>query len=211
MLSSGILDFAIGMIFTFFAVSLAAGAATEAVASVLKWRSHTLFKGVKDLLNDRNFKALAAEIYSHGLINPRGDGSVPDRWQRWLKGPAYIQPDQFAAAFLDIINGVAAGPAGAAAGGAASQRNSVVQLDQAVNDKVKNNPQINAMLHGIIQRAEGDEEEIRKELAAWFDNAMDRVSGAYKRWAQLSSFILAFLIATLLNISAIDVAKSLWK
>jgi hypothetical protein len=40
---------------------------------------------------------------------------------------------------------------------------------------------------------------------------MDRVSGVYKRWAQLVSFILAFILAALLNISTIDVAQSLWK
>jgi TRAP-type C4-dicarboxylate transport system permease small subunit len=66
------------------------------------------------------------------------------------------------------------------------------------------------MLHGIIDRAKGDEDAIRKELSTWFGNAMDRVSGKYKRWAQLFSFIFAFAIAALLNISAIDVATSLW-
>ncbi len=44
--------------------------------------------------------------------------------------------------------------------------------------------QIRNMLHGIIDRATGDEDAIRKALATWFDNAMDRVSGAYKRTAQ---------------------------
>ncbi len=63
------------------------------------------------------------------------------------------------------------------------------------------------MLHGIIDRAKGDENAIRKELSAWFDNAMDRVSGAYKRSAQLWSFIFALVIAVALNISAIDVAN----
>jgi len=72
------------------------------------------------------------------------------------------------------------------------------------------NAQIRNMLHGIIDRAVGDEDAIRKELATWFDNAMDRVSGAYKRTAQLWSFIFALVIAVALNVSAIDVAMSLW-
>jgi hypothetical protein len=67
------------------------------------------------------------------------------------------------------------------------------------------------MLNGIIDRADGDEKKIRAELSTWFDNSMDRVSGAYKRWTQLWSFVLAFLIAAALNISTIDVAKQLWK
>jgi hypothetical protein len=260
MLNSGILDFVIGLIFTFLAVSLAAGAATEIVASALKWRSMTLVKGVKDLLNDKNFKALAAAVYQHGLINPRGDGSVPSLRQRWLKGPSYIEPNQFAAAFLDIIKGTAkipnkveaesiwatikhflrrekkeanptqtnpaqtnpaqtnpaqtnpaqTNPAQTNPAQTNPQQQQMEQLKQAVNAKVKNN-QINNMLHGIIERSQGDEEKIRKELSAWFDNAMDRVSGAYKRWAQLWSFVFALVIAILLNINTIEVAQSLWR
>jgi hypothetical protein len=40
---------------------------------------------------------------------------------------------------------------------------------------------------------------------------MERVSGAYKRWAQLLSFLFALGFAILLNISTIDVARSLWR
>src|ERR1700692_3288232 len=102
MLSSGILDFAIGIVFTFLAVSLAAGAATEALSSILKWRSRTLIKGVQDLLNDKDFTLLASQVYQHGLINPRGDGTnQPSWWARWRKSPAYIDSNHFAAALLD--------------------------------------------------------------------------------------------------------------
>ena len=104
MLSSGILDFAIGMVFTFLAVSLAAGSVTEAVASALNWRARTLLQGIKNLLNDPNFNALAGELYQHGLINPRGDGSKPGKKDR--TNPSYIDSGQFAAAFLDIIKGL---------------------------------------------------------------------------------------------------------
>jgi len=37
------------------------------------------------------------------------------------------------------------------------------------------------MLYGIVERADGDEVRIRAALSTWFDNAMDRVSGVYKR------------------------------
>jgi hypothetical protein len=106
MLSSGIFDFAIGLVFTFLAVSLAVGAATEALASILKWRSHTLRKGVMDLLNDTNFNELAAEIYRHGLVNPRGNGMAASRC---TKNPSYIEPGHFAAALLDILKGLNGG------------------------------------------------------------------------------------------------------
>ena len=213
MLSSGILDFAIGLVFTFLAVSLAAGAATETVASVLKWRSHTLFQGIKALLNDPNGKALAGELYKHGLINPRSDGSKASNWRT---NPAYIDAEHFSVAILDIIKRLPDTPAGqqpaAQQAPVQQQPDPVAQLKAQIarvpGDK---NGQLKTMLNGIVERALGDEEAIRAELSKWFDNAMDRVSGAYKRWAQLWSFLLALIIAALLNISTIDVARSLWK
>src|SRR5208282_1737985 len=47
-------------------------------------------------------------------------------------------------------------------------------------------------------------------LSTWFDSAMDRVGGAYKRWTQLVSFIVALILAAALNIDAVAVAKALW-
>jgi len=220
MLSSGILDFAIGLVFTFLAVSLAAGAATEAFSSFLKTRSTTLLQGITDLLNDPNFNALAGELYQHGLINPRGDGSKPDpadpkKAEADRKNnPSYIDPGQFASALLDIIKGLpntqppddspAKPPSGTAS------------AITAMNAKIANAPgdehgQLRKMLYGIVERAEGDEEKIRKELATWFDNSMDRVSGSYKRWTQRWNFFFALGIAVVLNVNTLDVAKTLWK
>lgn len=179
---------------------------------MLNWRARTLIQGIKNLLNDPNFGALAGELYQHGLINPRGDGSKPGEKDR--TNPSYIDPGQFAAAFLDIVKGLPANTAVQAP--AAPQQDPVAALKAAVDAKMPpqsgagtrpgaasapaaRNDQIRNMLHGIIDRAKGDE------------NAMHRVSGAYKRSAQLWSFIFALVIAVALNISAIDVAKSLWK
>jgi hypothetical protein len=46
MFNSTVLDVAIGLIFTFLAVSLAVSAVVEAIASAMKWRSSTLLPTV---------------------------------------------------------------------------------------------------------------------------------------------------------------------
>jgi hypothetical protein len=225
MLGSGILDFAIGLVFTFLAMSLAAGAATEALSSFLKIRSAKLLKGVQDLFNDPNLTGLAGELYQHALINPRHDGTVPSWWDKYRKSPAYIDPDQFAAAFLDIVKGLPT-TSPVTQPPAPAQPDPVTTLKAAVDakmppagdnqpnpasDSVGRNDQMRNMLHGMIDRAKGDEEKIRQELSTWFDTAMDRVSGVYKRWTQLWTFIFAFLMAAILNVSTINVAETLWR
>ncbi|MGD0110094.1 MAG: hypothetical protein ABSC06_39690 [Rhodopila sp.] len=165
MFSSGILTVAIGLVFTFLVISLAASAATEMMASVLKWRAHTLFKGVKDLVNDPKFEILGKQLYQHGLINPRGDGGVPSFWERWSKGPAYIQPNQFAAAFLDIVKGLSDSETAqvpATAPNPAPVQQQAQDLKAKVDKKLESNDQIRIMLHGMIDRAEG-----RSRRSAW--------------------------------------------
>src|SRR6185312_7928932 len=98
-----VLDTAIGLVFTFLAVSLAAGALTEALASMFKWRSTTLLAGVKALLNDKDFTGLALQVYNHALANPRSDASTPPGGKPEFP-PAYIDSGHFAAALTDVSN-----------------------------------------------------------------------------------------------------------
>jgi hypothetical protein len=229
MLNSTILDVVVALIFVFLSISLAAGAAVEAVASLFKLRSTTLKAGVMDLLNDQNFNDLAAELYAHALISPRGPGlsGVPataaapavtvrgtlaaplaDTARRRLTSnlttnmPAYIEPKQFANAFADLLSLFPA----------AGQVPTVAELQQAVNTRVpaSSHPQINQLLHGIILRTNGDLKLIKGELASWFDSAMDRLSGVYKRYTQVLTFIAALLISFVINADAVQIAQRVW-
>jgi len=190
-----ILDTAIGLVFTFLAVSLAAGALTEALASMFKWRSGTLLAGVKALLNDKDFNGLALQVYNHALVSPRSDGQTPEGAKPRLP-PAYIDPRHFAAALTDVldISGQADGAVGAAI---AKVRDS-------------GNGQIADLLQGIYHRAGNDLSSFETGLAQWFDSGMDRVSGAYKRRTQAVAFWIGLAVAIGLNVSAIRVALALW-
>jgi hypothetical protein len=89
MFNSTVLDVAVGLIFTFLALSLAVSTMVEAIASVLKWRSGTLLQGVKDLLNDQEFTDLARAVYNHALVDPRDDGKAATEKELRRK-PTYI-------------------------------------------------------------------------------------------------------------------------
>jgi hypothetical protein len=72
------------------------------------------------------------------------------------------------------------------------------------------NPQINNVLRGAIQRGVGDLDAVKKEIAGWFDSGMDRLSGAYKRWSQLVSVLVALALCVLLNVDTVHIARALW-
>jgi hypothetical protein len=211
MLSSSALDVAIGMVFIFLAFSLVVSSVVEAIASMLKWRSSSLLQGVKDLLNDHAFTGLAMNLYNHALVNPREPGTATSGTpaqatdgkavKRGSKRPSYINADQFAAAMIDII-------------GLVGNQN---EMKRAINDDptslVSRNkdPQLNQLLNGIVNRTGGDLQKVQQNLAGWFDNAMDRVGGVYKRKTQAFSFVIALLIAASLNVNAISIGRTLWR
>ncbi len=194
MFNSTVLDVAVGLVFTFLAVSLVVSAIVESIASMMKWRSSTLLQGVKDLLNDQNFSGLALNLYNHALVNPRDSGTAGTE-QDLKHPPAYIQPKQFADALIDLTRI-----------SADSQDKMILAIDANVRDN-----QLNTLLKGMVIHTAGDLAKMRDQLAGWFDNAMDSVGGVYKRKAQLWSFVIALLIAVILNVSSLDISKTLWQ
>jgi hypothetical protein len=207
MFNSVVLDLATGLVFRFLTVSLATGTIVEAIASFLALRAKTLRIGIGQLLNDSNFTGLAKQLYDHAAVNPRGSGSGMTSSTFQKTDPAYIDRQLFGQAMLDILKispQVAANPAALP---------TVADLKVAVDGVVQlhPDPQIQNLLHGIIERSVGDPNKIKAELVAWFDNAMDLVSGYYKRWTQLISFVVALILAGLLNVDAVRVATVLWE
>ncbi len=79
-------------------------------------------------------------------------------------------------------------------------------------------PELKTTLTTLLQNAEAAAERgeqaivaARTNIETWFNNAMERLSGAYKRRAQLVAFIIGVLLALLLNVDSIYMATSLWR
>jgi hypothetical protein len=72
--NSTVLDVIIGLIFGFLTVSVVTSAIVEAISSALKWRAKTFLAGIQNLVNDKDFNALALQLYQHASINPLGPG-----------------------------------------------------------------------------------------------------------------------------------------
>lgn len=220
MFNSAVLDLAVGLIFCFLTVSLATGTIVEAISSFLALRAKTLRAGIGQLLNDTSYSGLAKEIYAHAIVNPRGDGTDANACKSNKNDPAYIDRQLFGHAMLDILKISPEVATAAANPNAPLGKPTVAALKTAVDGALQAaatlqgraapDEQLQKLLHGIIERSLGDPDKIKGELVAWFDNAMDRVSGWYKRWTQLIGFIVALILAAGLNINAIDVAKALW-
>lgn len=231
------LDVAIGLSFVFFILAVFATAITEAIASACNLRAKTLEGWLKDNLTEQplpqkgsldtsdaqkergsQFKTARAgsqkmidQIYAHPAVNSlTRNGKITGKPKR----PSYLPADSVITALLESTNEAQsqfekqALPAlrdGVAVTTAAGQ-----ELHELINDLPKGSP-IQIALIDLWNRAGADEHKFRLAAEKWFDHAMERLSGWYKRRAQLFLWLLGLTLACVLNVDAIHVTETLWR
>jgi len=193
MFGSTILDVVVGVVALFLAVSLATSAVTEAIASALGWRAKTLLAGVEQLLNDPGLEGLALGLYNHALVNPLAPGTAPAGMPPAML-PSYIDARHFAIALIDTVQ-----KGGAAA---ASFGEAIATIPDA---------QIRATLATLYHDSGEQIDQFRDAVANWFDRAMDRLSGVYKRKIRWVTLAVALAVAAALNADPVHVAEILWQ
>ncbi len=196
MFNTPILEVAIGLVFCYASVALITSSIFEAFASWLNLRSSTLLGQIQRLLNANTIEGerLLLQVYNHALVHPLGSGTAADTKELRKNAPSYIDPGHFATALIDTLQKTQGGARALSAG--------ISELP---------NSQLQQLLRGMYDRADGDALRLQRSLATWFDAAMDRASGAYKRQSQLWCFVIAFVLSLALNIDSLHLFSTLWK
>jgi len=181
MFGSNILDIGMGLVFLFLLLSLICSAANELIEGMLKKRSQALEKGITELLGDDSGKSFVAKIYDHGLINGlfRGNYATTPK----SKLPSYIPSRNFALALISI----------------AKDATTMTALPKNVK----------SALDAFEKTEANDAAQLQKSVEEWYNSAMDRVSGWYKRRTQLIIFVLGATLAIVVNADCVDYAKRL--
>ena len=184
MFNSGILDVAIGIVFVYLLVSLMVSAFSELFSALLRYRGRILWQALHHLLPVANGQSLAQQIYDHPLI---GGLSRANR-------PSYIPSRTFSLALLDVVSG----STGRIAKGKHLQAGINLLPDE-----------LRRPLSLLLDEAGNDFAQFQTSIEVWFNDAMDRTSGVYKRHVQFALFVVGFLLAILLNVDTIVLANRL--
>ncbi|HEV7589746.1 MAG TPA: hypothetical protein VGO40_16645 [Longimicrobium sp.] len=64
-------------------------------------------------------------------------------------------------------------------------------------------------LTGVVTGAELELQKLQDAVEVWFNNAMDRVSGTYKRYTQIALLLIGLVMAVLLNVDTIQMWRTL--
>lgn len=109
-LSSGLIEVAIGLAFIYLLLSLFCSIVNEWIAGIFGSRAYNLERGIRSLFTDGELTPqvpLATAIYNHGLIRSL---YTPNRWdgvlERFLHrkpGPSYIAPQLFVSTLVNLL------------------------------------------------------------------------------------------------------------
>jgi hypothetical protein len=222
---STVLEVAIGMIFIYLLLSLLCSAVNEYIEAKLNYRSKNLWKGIQLLLNgvieegkkqpDMNASLpanvappppgvaapavvasppagkhdLASLLYQHGLVR----ALYKDKDQL----PSYIPSRTFALALWNL-----------ASEATGTDTRDLNQIKDVIHHYIPNR-ELSQALVTMIDEAKGDFDRAVKNVEDWYDGAMDRVSGWYKRRVQWILLVIGFAAAILINADTVNIAKSL--
>lgn len=211
MLFSDALEVAIGLVFIFLLVSLVTTAIVECIESVRRTRGSRLLEGIKEMMNDSLKPAsgldAAKAVYSHPLVQGLYIGHF-DTAVATKQLPSYLPSRNFALALIDQI---LAGKVNAAVTNASLPEFTTLDNQLRLAAERIENEQLRLALLLAVKIGGNDIHRITQHLQEWFEGAMERVSGRYKRRTQQMTFALGLAGAILLNVNTLTIADALSK
>jgi hypothetical protein len=123
--------------------------------------------------------------------------------------PSYISPRSFALALMDTIapDVTVTDPKS----GLSRRDRDIIKETHAAILAMHIPSAVKHRLLALLDDARGDIDVFRSNVEAWFDDTMARVSGWYKRRAQLIIVLIAVVLTVAMNANTLTVGERLWR
>jgi hypothetical protein len=213
-LGSSVLEVAIGMAFLYLLLAVFCTTANEWIAGILGTRSKMLEEAMKQLLaNQAGVASPAARAAAAGAgTAPAAAPAAPDFASQFYEHPivagmmrkadgglqhfSYLPARSFATVVMDLVTPNSPG------------RIAMADLETGI----RNMPDgaVKRALLAAVQNAGDDLQLAQRNIEAWFDDSMARVSGWYKRFTQKCTVVLALLFVIAINADTLHMARILW-
>ncbi len=228
---SSVLDVIIALVFTYFLLALIASGVQEVIAGIFAWRGTYLAKGLDVILDNSDtasFRWVNARDFLRAHFTPAPGQSAAERLAKvvarnpqgaptpqqavlqrvlgvsthpLMRGtpsrlPSYIPARTFSLALLETLRDGSDAPV-------------FTQIEHSVAGLPEGD--LKKTLSMFLREARDDVDAFRIRLEQWFNDAMDRVSGIYKRLSQYVMIIFGVVLALALNVDSLRVARVLWQ
>jgi hypothetical protein len=188
MFNSTILDMVVLLFFTYFIVSLLVTILNEMIATILKMRS----KDLDETLNNLLLSDAWSKFYQDCIKkSPHYKSLIKDEGDK----PSYMPASSFANAVLDCM------------------RDGQQQLTMA---GIKTNlekaadplpPEMRNVIAGFLDDTTNTLQDLQIKLEAFYNSAMDRASGWYKRKIRKIGIFVSFVLVIFLNADTIEIMQ----
>jgi hypothetical protein len=208
MLGLDTLDVAIGLVFVYLTLSFVCSAAAEMIEAMVKNRPKKLLEGMQELLKSDD---LVKKLYDHPLVSALYEGAFSASSGSL---PSYVPSRNFALAVLDLLPD-------AQGNDAFTKLNNRVQAWVADTNKrlaaaggkatkeIEGEQYVQKALTAILEHSDQDEKKAIAAIEDWYNSAMDRVSGWFKRRTHVLLLILGAMFAVAMNVDTIYIVKHL--
>jgi hypothetical protein len=184
MFNSPILDLVILLSFIYFIGSLIISTINESIAGMLRWRPDQLKQALETLFFSDEWSSF---VRNKLIISPH----IQSLMKATDKYPSYIPAKNFVLAVIGEIGSA-----------------NYTQL--SLQDAIANSglpPDFKKVLGDLAASAGNRVDDFEKNLEEFYNNAMDRVGGVYKKKIRMLTLFIAFLLACFLNLDTVKVAK----
>jgi hypothetical protein len=184
MLNSPVLNLVILLSFIYFVGSLVISTINEGIASIFRMRPEQLKKALENLFFDRDWNSF---LQNKLIVNPH----IESLMYAQGKYPSYIPAKNFALAIISEIG---------------ADNINIQGLQVAINNAAIP-ADLKKVLTDFAAAGEHNLSDFNKNIENFYNNAMDRVTGVYKKKIRLISWITGLLLAAFLNIDTLKIAK----
>jgi hypothetical protein len=187
MTTTVILNIAITLVVVYLVLAIIITAINEAFFTLTRLRSKFLRRAIDHLFFDADWNKISEKIKTTPFINSLR--KAPHIF------PSIIPTTNFTSALLSVI-------------GKGSL--DLKAIKEQVNE-YQGNSEVYSLLRTLLSKTNITIEELNKEIDKIYDNAMERLTAGFKKYAQILSFGIAFVLALILNLDTIDITLNLYK
>ena len=207
-------DTAIGLVLVFLLYSILLTIVMEIVSGALRLRSRALENAIAKLIEDPGTAAgwgkLAGMFGAHTMSALAGhkDAAAPPvlPYTRIYNHPmvagisnrdkpSYVPGSSFASALVQVLGKLGGGKA-------------FTHVEAGVARLPPGD--LRTALETLLAEAKNDIDRLRTGVELWFDSAMDRLTGGYKRFTQLVTFAAGLVLAVACNVDAVAIGQRLY-
>ncbi len=201
---STVLDTAIGLVLVYLLLSLVCTTINEWISGIFTTRAKFLEQGIKRLLAGQQLPPLKEgaptldllkSFYAHPLVDSMvevHDLTQPEKDTH----PSYLDPRGFASVLMDLVTPKQPGTI------------TFADLESGIKDLPAG--RVKTALLALVQNANGDLDRAQRNIEAWYNAAMDRVNGWYKRHMQWVTVLVAVSLALATNADTLKISSRLW-